>query len=71
MTMERIRKAYGVPAKRGGRVVYIEKHPSGKGERRTVGTITGARHGMYLRIRLDGSNYSQNYHPTYNIEYLP
>ena len=65
MSMACIRKTYGVPAKRGGRVVYLEGE-----KRRTLGIITGARYG-YLRIRLDGVSYSQNYHPTYNLEYLP
>jgi hypothetical protein len=64
MTMKYIRDTYGVPAKRGMRVVYLEND----GRRRTGGTITGAN-GGYLRIRLDGANYSQNYHPTHCIEY--
>ena len=64
--MERIRQAYGVPAKKGGRVVWLEND----GQRRTMGTITGTR-GKYIRIRLDGANYSQNYHPIYCLEYLP
>lgn len=64
MSMAYIRKTYGVPAKRGGRVVAVD----GLG-RKTHGTITGAQ-GPYLRIRLDGWGYSQNFHPTDNIEYL-
>lgn len=64
MSMEYVRKTYGVPAKRGGRVIAKD----GMG-RTTTGTITGARSG-YLRIRLDGWGYSQNYHPT-TVEYLP
>ncbi len=63
--MERIRQAYGAPVRRGGRVVWLEND----GKRRTMGTITGTR-GQYIRIRLDGANYSQNYHPTCCLEYL-
>ena len=64
MSMDYIRKAYGVPAKRGGRVVALDGI-----QRKTKGTITGSR-GPYLRIRLDGWDYSQNFHPTSNIEYI-
>lgn len=58
--MEYIRKSYGVPAKRGGEVLYEGKH----------GVITGS-YSAYLRIRLDGEKRSKLYHPTYNLEYLP
>jgi hypothetical protein len=64
--MERIRQAYGVPAKKGGRVSLLEND----GKQWATGTITGSRDGK-IRIRLDGSNFSQNYHPTYCLEYLP
>ena len=64
MSMEYIRKHYDVPAKRGGRVVY-----SG-GAQPVPGKITGTD-GAHIRIRLDGSSFSQNYHPTWKIEYLP
>ncbi len=63
MSMDYIRNTYGVPAKRGGRVEYT----NGKGEVR-AGTITGVD-GQYLRIRLDGQPYSNNYHPTWNLKY--
>ena len=68
--MERIRQAYGVPAKKGGRVSYTDSHHSYDGDVTVLGTITGAR-GEKLRIRLDGENYSENYHPTHLIRYLP
>lgn len=64
MSMSYIRQTYGVPAKRGGRVEY--KNSNG---RIMPGVITSAR-GPYLRIRLDGDNYSLPYHPTWNIKYL-
>jgi len=68
--MQYIRKTYGVPAKRGGRVAYIDNNPNGDGDIKIMGTITGSRD-AHLRIRLDGDRFSRNYHPTYNIEYLP
>ena len=68
--MQKIRDTYGVPAKRGGRVAWLSECIEGGQGRRTIGTITGTR-GMYVRIRLDGTNFSQNYHPTHCLEYLP
>jgi hypothetical protein len=65
MSLAYIQKYYGVPAKRGGRVEY-ESPLAGK----EFGTITGAE-GQYLRIRMDGRKHSMNYHPTYNLTYLP
>lgn len=64
--MDYIRTCYGVPAKRGGRVIY-HGDPDGTSKK---GTITGSR-GSYLRIRLDGQTYSFDFHPTWKIEYLP
>ena len=63
MSMEYIRTAYGVPARRGGRVKFT------CGDAGTMGTITGAR-GHYLRIRLDGHKRAMSYHPTWQIEYM-
>lgn len=60
MTMDYIRKTYGVPAKRGGRVTY----------RGAPGKIIGTR-GQYLRVVLDGTDVVLNCHPTWHIEYLP
>ncbi len=63
MSMQWVRDAYGVPAKRGGRVRYTgDKTPR-------LGTITAADHG--LRIRLDGDKRSLPFHPTWELEYLP
>lgn len=63
MSMAYIRKTYGVPAKRFGRVEYTGA------AKPQQGTITGAREG-YLRIRMDGDNFSQPYHPTWQLRYL-
>ncbi len=64
MTLSFIRKSYGVPARRGGRVEYTG---NGKPE---LGTITGAS-GAHLRIRLDGLQQSSPFHPTWKLRYLP
>ena len=64
MSMAWIRKTYGVPAKRGGRVEYTG---DGKSE---LGTITSARHG-YINIRLDGHIDPYPFHPTWKLSYLP
>lgn len=61
--MDYIRKAYGVPAKRGVRVRLTHGTPK-------LGTITGSA-GPHLRIRMDGDDYSGIYHPTWELEYLP
>jgi len=57
--MEYIRKYYGVPAKRGGRIKFKGK----------PGTIVGSDR-SYLRIRFDGEKAIYTYHPTWEIEYL-
>lgn len=64
MTMQYIRNAYSVPAKRGGRVEY-----SGDKTRLRLGTITGTS-AAKLRIRLDGDNFAGCYHPTWKLRYL-
>ena len=58
--MKYIRRFYGVPAKRGGRVL-VNGWP---------GTITGSRD-AYIRVRLDGSQVSRSYHPTWRVTYIP
>lgn len=63
MSMAYIRKAYGVPAKRGGRVEY-----TGDG-RSEFGTIAGAN-GAHLSIRLDGLKHTMLFHPTWRLRYL-
>lgn len=57
--LDYICKAYGVPAKIGGRIKFGGK----------PGMITEAR-GAYLTVRLDGQNYDSIVHPTWEMEYL-
>lgn len=64
MSIAWIRKSYGVPAYRGGRVEYTGE------ERSELGTITGTC-GGHLRIRLDGVRHSMPFHPTWELRYLP
>ncbi len=66
MSLEYIRKHYGVPAKRGGRVKYS---PCGVICLAEQGTITGAQ-GARIRVRMDGETKSRLFHPTWGIEYL-
>lgn len=63
MSLSYVRKAYGVPAKKGGRVRY-----TGEG-RDEFGTIIGAS-GPHLKVRLDGVRHGMPFHPTWEIEYL-
>jgi hypothetical protein len=60
MSMDYIRRAYGVQVKRGDRATYTG---CGKVEH---GTVTGAD-GHYVRIRLDGHKHSGNFHPTWKL----
>lgn len=62
--MKYIREHYGVPAKRGARVLYRKGH-----NQEGIGTITSAR-GARIMIRMDGQNRSGPYHPTWEMEYL-
>lgn len=65
MSIQWVRKSYGVPAKRGGRVEY-----TGEGkDKPEFGTIVGAR-GGHLRIRLDGVSHAMPFHPTWRLRYL-
>lgn len=66
MSMKYIRQAYGVPAKRGGRVKYI---PYGIDYLLQEGVIVGSR-GHCLRIRMDDTKRVGIYHPTFGIEYI-
>lgn len=68
MSLSYIAKTYGVPAKRGQRVRYTgDKGPKAKPRE---GVITAAE-GAHLRIRMDGDSFSQPYHPTWELEYIP
>jgi hypothetical protein len=66
MSMEYIRKHYGVPAKRGARVMFA---PYGNQYLSSEGIITGSR-GAHLRIRMGDEKKSGIYHPTCDLEYL-
>lgn len=63
MSMDYIRRTYGVPAKRGGRVEY-----TGYGQPRQ-GVILGAS-GPHLRVRLDGDRATLSMHPTWELRYI-
>jgi len=63
VSIEWIRKNYGVPAKRGMRVEYTG---DGKPE---LGTICGAR-GAHLSIRMDSVKHAMPFHPTWKLRYL-
>ena len=64
MSMDYVRRTYGVPAKRGGRVTYTG---SADGVARE-GTIAGASD-QYLSIRLDGDQRPSRLHPTWELTY--
>ena len=65
-TLEYIRKHYGVPARRGQRVVYRQK------DLEKAGVITsGSSSGAYINIRFDGEKKPTGpFHPTDGIEYV-
>lgn len=56
MSMDYVRRTYGVDVKRGQRVSFVT------GDRRQFGTVTGASH--YVHVRFDGQRHSENIHPT-------
>lgn len=58
-SLEYVRRVYGVPARRGMRVVADGK----------PGVITSGA-GEHIRIRLDGEKHSGHWHPTWHIDYL-
>jgi hypothetical protein len=62
MGMQYIRKSYQVPAKRGGRVLYLWLGVK-------KGTIKSAQGGR-LRILLDGEKHVRSFHPTWKLQYL-
>lgn len=57
-SLDYVRRVYGVPAKRGMRVV-ADGQP---------GVITSGD-GAHIRIRLDGEKHSAPWHPTWRIDY--
>ena len=62
--MEWVRKTYGVPATRGGRVEY-----AGDG-RAELGTIISATTSGYLKVELDSHPRAIKLHPTWKLRYL-
>lgn len=63
MSMDYIRRFYGVPAKRGTRVQYTNAVKA------VQGTIVGSR-GQYLRVRWDETGCTHTMHPTWMMVYL-
>ena len=63
MGLADIRRAYGVAATRGARIVYS---PPGCAPK--AGRITAAR-GSYIRVLFDGCRQVANLHPTWCVEY--
>jgi hypothetical protein len=59
MSMDYIRKYYGVPAKRGGRIKFGND----------PGTIVGSVD-CHLRVRLDGAKRTIRIHAVWAVEYL-
>lgn len=65
MSMDYIRRSYGVPAKRGARVSF-----SGNiGRTPLIGTIIGSS-GARLLVLFDGEANRRVLHPTWELEYL-
>ena len=63
MSMDYIRRTYGVPAKRGALVQFTDARHAVRGR------IVGSR-GQYLRIRWDESGLTQTLHPTWMLVYV-
>lgn len=66
MSLQYIRKTYGVPAYRGAPVRFT---PDSR-DKPMVGRIVSSHNGL-LRCRFDGTQRPWNCHPTYQLEYLP
>ncbi|KAF1009539.1 MAG: hypothetical protein GAK28_00177 [Luteibacter sp.] len=63
MSMEYVRRYYGVPARRGGRVEYTG---CGIVEMGTIRSATGSN----LNIQLDGVKHAMPFHPTWKLRYI-
>lgn len=57
MSFDYVRKFYGVPAKRGGRVTWTDPHFG----QACHGTIVSASH--YVHVRFDGADIVHRFHP--------
>jgi hypothetical protein len=64
MSMDQLRKAYDVPAKRGGRIEFTDSNGA-----KWRGIIRSSRYAR-LRVSLDGLRTISILHPTWNIKYL-
>lgn len=69
MSMDYIRRAYDVPAKRGMRIRYTDEHGGILNGRIT--SSQGARIQVLPDDRVSGCNSRLILHPTYNVEYMP
>lgn len=69
MSMDYIRKTYGVPAKRGGRLIYTDSDGV-----KFYCTIKSATNSGHLKVLVDdrvpGYRGRMKLHPTWNVEYL-
>jgi len=65
MSMARVRKYYGVPAKRGGKIIYQPNAPALS----RIGKILSSD-GSHLFVRFDHSCERVRLHPTWEIQYL-
>ena len=65
MSMDYIRRTYGVPAKRGAQILFRGVI----GQAGITGVVIGTR-GHYLRVRMDATCLTWTLHPTWEVEYL-
>lgn len=69
MSMDYIRKTYGVPAKRGGRLIYTDS--DGVKFHCTIKSATNSGHlKVLVDDRVPGYRGRMKLHPTWNVEYL-
>lgn len=64
MSMQTIRRQYGVPAKRGAKIRYTPPYHEPRD-----GIIVGSRD-AYLRAKLDDEKRTVFLHPTWCVEYV-
>ncbi len=70
MSMDYIRKTYGVPAKRGGRLIYTDS--DGVKFHCTIKSATNSGHlKVLVDDRVPGYRGRMKLHPTWHVEYLP
>ena len=66
MSIEYIRRTYGVPAKRGARIQYDGGHPD---DGPKYGTITSTTSNGHIRVRFDGELRTSTLHPAWAVAY--